>query len=143
MPARSTASRSSGVPALPADRCGIAIARLESDIRDNCAEERWRIAIHDGLIALRDALAPNTYTVEHCDELFRDAPRLARSILRIGGERERLASRVDALLASEVDTPAATLGSRVRLLVDEVRGHRGRVADLLHEAYTVDIGGRD
>ena len=132
------------VSALPADSCGIAIARLESDISDisdNRADGGRRTAIRDGLIALRDALAPSAYPVAQFEELFHDAPRLARAIRRIGGEREQLTYRVNALLGGDV--PPAALVAGVQRLLAEVRGHRRRVADLLHEAYVVDIGGRE
>lgn len=123
------------------DRCGVAIAKLEGDIRDKSAERRWRDAVREGLTALRDALTPNHYSAAGAEQLFHDAPRLSRAVARIGAEREHLTSRADALLAIGTDLSAATLAASVRQLLGEVRAHRRRVADLLHEAYVVDIGG--
>lgn len=129
------------ITALPFDRCGVAIAKLEVDIRTRPAERRWRDAVREGLTALREALSPNNYNAAGAEELFRDAPRLARAIRRIGAEREQLASRADALVAIGSQLSPATLAASVRQLLDEVRKHRRRVSDLLHEAYVVDIGG--
>lgn len=129
------------VSAYSLDRCGLAIAKLEGEIHDRTAERRWRDAVAEGLVALRDALTPNHYTAAGTRELFVDAPRLSRAVARIGAEREHLTSRADALLAIGTDLPAATLAAGVRQLLDEVRGHRRRIGDLLHEAYEVDIGG--
>lgn len=123
------------------DPCGAAIAKLEVDIHDEAAERRWRAAVREGLLELRETLTPHHYTAAGAEQLFHDAPRLARAVTRIGSEREQLTSRAEALLALCADLSAATLAASVRQLLGEVRAHRRRVADLLHEAYTVDIGG--
>ena len=73
------------------------------------------------------------------------APRLATPIERLRSEHPRHREQVEHLLAGlERDGAAAdlaTVRAEVGSLVTQLRAHRQRGRDLVHEAYDIDLGG--
>lgn len=133
-------------PTVPEDRCTEAIQRLEQVAVAPQRGTGWRLSVWQSLRALRDALlvtSPPTSTPSTGPyaEVCRDAPRLSHALRRLSTERENLTRHLDGLLADSQQTEPALLERGVRQIVSEVRAYRRRISDLLHQAYTVDIGG--
>ena len=81
------------------------------------------------------------------DKVMGEAPRLAHSIAGLRREHASLRSQVDeaARRVTAVQTPADVEQGRARLL-DLIRAlleHRHRGAELVYEAYDVDLGSAD
>ena len=112
-------------------------------------ETRWAERVHVALVELAADFREHIAITEGPNGLYRElrakTPRLSGAIARLEKEHALIAERVDALLAS---AGAPTAGDDVDLLRDRgtallgrlVR-HRQRGADLVFEAYEVDIGG--
>jgi hypothetical protein len=128
-----------------ADHCDDAIVRLERITVLPHSAPQWRESVGLGLSQLRDALAA---TAPHRDtaaarcyaELCRDAPRLVCVLRRLDSERDRLISEAERLSDLAVVYPSL-LHPLVAQLLTDVRAHHGHIAELLYQAYTVDIGG--
>ena len=82
------------------------------------------------------------------DKVLLEAPRLQRKIAQMKVDHERLEKEVDALrvaLSLVADEDVADEAPTIRNLAIELLGqltrHRQRGADLIYEAYQVDIGG--
>jgi hypothetical protein len=77
------------------------------------------------------------------DEIMELAPRLANKIARFKREHAAISAAIPAVLdglRKEVP-PLATLQSGLTRLLEALVRHRKRGADLVYEAYHVDIGG--
>jgi hypothetical protein len=79
------------------------------------------------------------------EEIMEIAPRLANKIARFEREHAAIAgaisSALDELRTDDAATPLAGLQDRLSHLLDGLVRHRKRGADLVYEAYHVDIGG--
>lgn len=133
--------------------CVDAVARLERLGASGVIGPQWRSNVHDSLDLLRNALRVNapqpafgsgstgqSWTQPYV-EVSQDAPRLQGALRRLGSERERLAADLDLLQARSAYGEPGSLGKAVRQLVADVRRHQRHVADVLYQAYVVDIGG--
>ncbi len=123
--ASSAASASAGLGTAWPERLATALAELAHDLRDH-------VEITEGDRGLYARVR-------------RSAPRLATPIDRLVTEHARHRSQVDGFLAVLED--GGTIGdladfrADVATLLAELRAHRKRGRDLVHEAYDIDLGG--
>lgn len=82
------------------------------------------------------------------DKVMEEAPRLQRRVDQMKVDHERLEKEVDALRVAirivgddEVPEQAPMIRNRAIELLGQLTRHRQRGADLIYEAYQVDIGG--
>ncbi|HSE09096.1 MAG TPA: hypothetical protein VLB29_10550 [Nocardioidaceae bacterium] len=110
---------------------------------------RWTDRVQVALIGLSADLRQHVDVTEGPEGLYHDlmqtAPRLAGEVDHLTGEHTVLRKAVDGLL-TEVRSPQAEQDvARLRDLGTELLAtlsrHRQRGADLVYEAYEVDIGG--
>jgi hypothetical protein len=73
-------------------------------------------------------------------EVIADAPRLEHDVRILESERRDLLAAFDAFTKRPAGHPAAEPGAAERLIAG-LFDYRQRVADLLYQAYTVDLGG--
>lgn len=124
---------------------GAAMAELEPAIAAPMADPRWRDNVADAFEEVADAFRVHCEEVERPDGMFEEvlteAPRLDRDVDWFRADHERLFARIDEMTAAVESTePEALREGLTDLLADLVR-HRQRGADLVYEAYMVDIGG--
>lgn len=109
---------------------------------------RWRAGLKETAAALGSALSEHVRVTEGTDGLFEqvmaDAPRLAYAVERLREEHVRLKSEVEHLLADiERNGRADDLVRAAVELLTQLSLHRHTGADLVYEAYSVDLGGTD
>lgn len=134
------------------------------------AVRRRREALHEALVALedaqaapadstlrarlRDALAQVRATVEQhiaavegpgglFDQLAAERPHVLPRIDRLRSDHDRLRRAIAELEAGLDDAPADTLREQAVDLVALIARHRHAGADLLFEAYQVDVSAAD
>ncbi|MGZ5415577.1 MAG: hemerythrin domain-containing protein [Nocardioides sp.] len=118
--------------AAPADGASHWVERVHAALLELSGDFRQHVAVTEGPDGLYE-------------ELERTAPRLAGSVNRLAQEHVRIHEHVDGLLAL-VETPAASEDvENVRSigtgLLGRIVRHRQHGADLVYEAYEVDVGG--
>ncbi|MEM7276358.1 MAG: hypothetical protein AAF547_25010, partial [Actinomycetota bacterium] len=81
------------------------------------------------------------------DRVVIEAPRLQKRVTQLRVDHERLEKEIDALriamaLVDDADVPERAVGLRNQAieLLGHLTRHRQRGADLIYEAYQVDIG---
>lgn len=124
---------------------GGAMAELEPAVAAPMADPRWRGNVADALDVVADAFRVHCEEVERPDGMFEEvlteAPRLDRDVDWFRADHERLYARIDEMIAAvDVAEPQDLRDGLTDLLAELVR-HRQRGADLVYEAYSVDIGG--
>lgn len=124
---------------------GAAMAELELAVAAPMADPRWRGHVGEALEEVADAFRVHCEEVERPDGMFEEvlteAPRLDRSVDWFRADHERLYAGIDEMTgAVAAAEPQAVREGLTNLLADLVR-HRQRGADLVYEAYSVDIGG--
>lgn len=109
----------------------------------------WTARIREALTSVYDAFGEHVVITEGPSGLYRElaghSPRLAHAVDRLAGEHAEITRRLEELLTWTEVTDEAPDVSQVRqtgtdLLVVLMR-HRQRGADLVFEAYDLDIGG--
>jgi hypothetical protein len=125
---------------------------LEAALSAPVASARWPEGLGNALTALRATFDEHVTETEGSggtiEQLRERAPRLSDRIdllveqhVTITADAERLMDRLDHLLAERTaDENAAVREQAFELLTAIVR-HRQLGADLLYEAYDVDVGG--
>ena len=113
------------------------------------ATSHWVERVHAALLELSGDFRQHVAVTEGPDglyqELERSAPRLAGPVNRLAEDHVRIHEQLDGLLAL-VESPAAmddvenvrSLGTG---LLGRIVRHRQHGADLVYEAYEVDVGG--
>ncbi len=113
--------------------------------------ERWRLRVAMAVDHAR-ARIDDHVTQTECKNGFLDRvviehPRLARRVAQLRVDHERLEKSVDALAVAtadieddEVAEGAPALRNQAVELLGEMTRHRQRGADLIYEAFQVDIG---
>ena len=124
---------------------GTAMADLEQAVAAPMADPQWRGRVATVLEETAEAFRDHCEEVERPDGMFEEvlleAPRLDRDVDWFRADHERLFA-----VFSEMETavgsadPEDVRNGLTSLLADLVR-HRQRGADLVYEAYSVDIGG--
>lgn len=116
------------------------------------SDPQWTMRVADSLQGLQHAFAAHVDEVESTDgllpQLLREAPRVANGVHRM--EREHVSITADLEAAADLIRSCggecdATVVDQIReAVVDVLRSisrHRQKGADLVYEAYSVDIGG--
>lgn len=131
-----------------------AMAGVEWAIASPSGTADWWTELAAALGGLQRALASHIDEVEGTDgllaELVAKAPRLSRAKQQMEEEHVELGAELDALGeavrqgAGEPDAvDVAATREQVLLLLGALARHRQAGADMVYEAYTVDIGGLD
>ncbi len=123
-----------------------AMSTLELAAAGAAGDPTWLDALRSALADMREAFDAHVEEVEAPDgllaELTDDCPRLSSRIERLRAEHPTLGDRIDACRARlEEPDPPEIRGEVLDLLVALAR-HRHAGADLVYEAYNVDIGGQ-
>ena len=113
--------------------------------------EAWASQVAKEMVGLRDAFDQHVAVTEKPDGLYEEiltrAPRLAGNIHRLQEEHPTLGARiVEALARVESgdvgdEWPIEDCRDDLQRLLGGIVRHRQRGADLVWEAYNVDIGG--
>ncbi|WP_412541768.1 hypothetical protein R8Z50_04235 [Longispora sp. K20-0274] len=74
-------------------------------------------------------------------EILAAAPHLTRRVRLLVNEHDRLALVIDGLFERLEAGPGRRFAKEVAELLRTLRAHQRRGAQLLHDAYTVDLGG--
>jgi hypothetical protein len=133
-----------------------AIVQLEMAISSPAAGrvDDWSGQVTKDMVGVRDAFDQHIVVTEKpgglYEEIMEGAPRLAGTVKRLQDEHPAIESSVAKLLgrleAGEVDTEAWPLDKArddLQRLIGAVVRHRQKGADLVWEAYNVDIGGTE
>jgi hypothetical protein len=122
-----------------------AIERVEMALSSPTGRQQWLADARREIESLRDAHDAHVVVTEGDDGLFHEvldaAPRLSHHIDVLRTEHDQIAEAVDALLKTG-DSPAEFRDVATSLLGRIVR-HRQKGADLLYEAYDVDVSAMD
>lgn len=113
---------------------------------------RWRLrvamAIDHAAARIEEHAAQTEAKGGFLEKVLAEAPRLQRRINQLKVDHERLEKCVDALRMAvalvddkEVAGEAPAIRNRAIELLGQLTRHRQRGADLIYEAYQVDIGG--
>ena len=113
--------------------------------------DRWGAAVLGALESVQAALTRHTEFTELPDGLFADvieqAPRLANAVGHLRAEHDDLQRRIDGCRASlrtlEADASIATVTADVVKLGQAFEMHSHRGAELVYDAYNVDISAGD
>lgn len=109
----------------------------------------WTARLRESLVDLYDAFGEHVSVTEGPGGLYRElaerSPRLARAVERLGGEHSEINRRLEELLTTAeatAETPdVLEVRRRGTELLVVLMHHRQRGADLVFEAYDLDIGG--
>lgn len=123
---------------------------LEDVVSRPATTDSWNDTVRDALEDVKRALIDHIHEVEApgglLAEVIDDAPRLSNRVQELEGEHGVLIAAVDRALESTAssgrDDPAA-LRRRVVSLLGRLTNHRQQGADLVYEAYNVDIAAAD
>lgn len=123
-----------------------AIQRFEQAVATPGGGAAWRERVRSRLAALREQLAEHVVVTEGPDglyaELLEHAPRLDRPVAGLVAEHRSLVVRADALARwLQLDRDVERVRQRAGDLLTALAQHRQRGADLVYEAYAMDIGG--
>ena len=124
---------------------GSAMADLEEAVAAPIADPEWRGNVAEALETVVAAFRVHCEEVERPDGMFEEvlteAPRLDREVDWFRADHDRLDASLEEMTDAvrSADAPVVRSGL-TDLLADLVR-HRQRGADLVYEAYMVDIGG--
>jgi hypothetical protein len=106
----------------------------------------WWAVVVDCLAQLRVALQRHIVEAEADSgllaQVLTDAPRLANAVNRLRQDHVEMVRAVDALVSRPAPTSddSAAIRDAGLALLGRLARHRHRGADLLYEAYSVDVG---
>lgn len=122
-----------------------AIGRTEAALAAPTGSPTWRQDVVAALDLVRGALDEHITEVEAADgllpELRRLDARFAHAVAVLEAEHPALCRQLDAALRSAADAPAEEVRRRALDVLVALARHRQRGADLVYDAYNVDIGG--
>jgi hypothetical protein len=117
------------------------IGRLEAALTAPTARTGWRDDVQRELEAVKQAFHDHLEVTEGEEGLFDDvvqaAPRLAHQVDVLRAEHDEIEETIDEALAFSGD--AGEMREAVMALMARLVRHRQRGADLLYEAYDVDV----
>lgn len=130
----------------------VAVASLEAALAAPASDFRWCDGLGDALATLRRTLGEHVIATEAPDGILaqvRDAaPRLSNQTDRLAAEHstitdavERLADRLDRAPVERTAEETAAIREQALDVMAAIVRHRQLGADLLYEAYNVDVGG--
>ncbi|MFL6239431.1 MAG: hypothetical protein ACJ735_08100 [Actinomycetes bacterium] len=128
-----------------------AVLDLEAAVAAPAQGPGWVSGVGAGLQRLAQDLAAHAATEDGPGGLYRrvlaDAPRLAGEVRRLRAEIDEISSLVTWLLAVVAAGPIAQgvdwrldVREDVNVILGRLLRHRQSDADLIYEAYTVDVG---
>jgi len=128
------------------------VASLEAALAAPATDTRWPEGVGDALSNLRATLEEHVAQTESpdgiLDQVRERAPRLSNQIDRLVDEHvmlvtdtERLIDRLDHAPTERTAEETATIREQALELLAAIVRHRQVGADLLYEAYNVDVGG--
>lgn len=121
--------------------------RLESSVARPSGLADWRIEIEASLASLEESLASHVHQVESENGLFAEilekSPHLAANIEALTEEHEELMTACHQALSMAADWSPPTLRRKVNVLLVRLAVHRQFGAELLFDAYNVDIPAAD
>ena len=133
-----------------------AIVQLEMAISSPAAGrmDDWRGQVTKDMVGVRDAFDQHIIVTEKpgglYEEIMERAPRLAGTVKRLQDEHPAIEASIAKLLArleaGEVNSdtwPLDRARDDLQRLIGAVVRHRQKGADLVWEAYNVDIGGTE
>ena len=133
-----------------------AIVQLEMAISSPAAGRApdWATQVTKAVVGVRDAFEQHVIVTERpgglYEEIMERAPRLAGTVKRLQDEHptitESVAALVERLESGEVESdtwPPDNARNDLQRLIGAVVRHRQKGADLVWEAYNVDIGGTE
>ena len=133
-----------------------AIVQLEMAISSPAAGRApdWATQVTKAVVGVRDAFEQHVIVTEKpgglYEEIIQRAPRLAGTVKRLQDEHPTITESVTALVerldAGEVESdawPPDNARNDLQRLIGAVVRHRQKGADLVWEAYNVDIGGTE
>jgi predicted nuclease with TOPRIM domain len=129
-----------------------AAAALEAALATPATDPRWTEGLGNALEHLRATLDEHVTATEApggmIDQLRARAPRLSNRIDRLVDEHSTITADVQRLLehlehapTERTATDTAAIREQTLELLGEIVRHRHLGADLLYEAYDVDVGG--
>jgi hypothetical protein len=111
---------------------------------------KWSAEITPAMSRLRDSINHHVTVTEGPGGLFEqiqtDSPRLSGAVQRLHVEHEQFQAEVDDVLTTLSESPddpvaMGALREQITLLIGRIVRHRQKGADLIYDAYEVDIGG--
>jgi hypothetical protein len=115
--------------------------------------KEWTFDVAERLGAVREAFDEHVFVTEKPEGLYEEimtiSPRLAGKIKRLDEEHPVVLAEIDEMLErlDELDTqdvwPPDVARDDINKLLGRIVRHRQRGADLVWEAYNVDIGGTE
>ena len=131
---------------------GTAADTFENKLARPGSDPRWITGVADAMQGLREAFEAHCTEVEADDgllpELLAEAPRLAGKITRIENEHitiradlDRVAGLVESCNGACDDDDVDSIRHAALDVLRAISVHRQKGADLVWEAYSVDIGG--
>ncbi len=122
-----------------------AITTVERAISAPAADPRWRAEVAKELAELGEAFSDHVDEVERpgglFDEILDEAPRLDPQVNWFKEDHRRLGARIQELASRVQREDPAIMRDLVADLIHDLVRHRQRGADLVYEAYSVDLGG--
>jgi ATP-dependent Clp protease ATP-binding subunit ClpA len=127
---------------------GDAMQRVEEAAAAPAAKESWAEDLSERLLQLETAFDQHIIEAQSptgiLNQVVDQAPRLQNATEHLKREDDRIAQTIDDVIeTAEAGSADVVIGLResvMEVLVDLAR-HRQQGADLLYEAYAVDIGG--
>ncbi len=121
--------------------------RLEAAVARPSGLADWRIEIEAAISDLDRSLDDHIRRTESDDglltEILQDSPHLARRIADLEKEHEELRVACRTALLMAADWSAASLRRKTNVLLARLAVHRQTGAELLYDAYNVDIATGD
>lgn len=125
---------------------------LEAALAAPASDVRWPEGVGSALSSLRETLEEHVTTTEApngtLDQVRARAPRLSNQVERlidehvtIPADTERLIDLLDHAPTERTEEETATIREQALALLGAIMRHRQLGADLLYEAYNVDVGG--
>jgi hypothetical protein len=115
--------------------------------------KEWTLDVAERLRSVRDAFDEHVFVTERPEGLYEEiraiSPRLAGKIKRLDEEHPVILAKADDILRKleALDTqdvwPPEVARDDINKLLGRIVRHRQRGADLVWEAYNVDIGGME
>ena len=129
-----------------------AVASVEAALTAPASDVRWPEGLGNALVDLRTMLEQHVVETEAPDGVLAQvrerAPRLSNQIDQLVGEHvaitadiEHLMDRLDHAPTERTAVETATIREQAIHLLAAIVRHRHLGADLLYEAYNVDVGG--
>ena len=125
---------------------GLALSRLEEALaRPVGSPDEWRgrvdLALDELLIVGRIQIAALLAEGGPLEDAVRKAPRLSGQVERLRAGLPAIEIEAEGLQKRLGELPPAEIRRRLVRLLGRVVGHRHILADVIWEAYNVDIGG--